>query len=610
MTSTLLQSIEAKEQLENILVAINKALPNQEPILKELSKYSQSKDQFIKRLQQQWYQRDLPVFTELQIRQMNSAYYSEKAKKQVSNGLQGKEMIDMDSRHWIVKSESEWKGWNASDSVYYDTPLLFEGDIKYEKNFQPLVVCDQASNSVNLILSLTKLIKKGAEMCLSDSNWVNLFLTFARNHMPNDHQTLSKYSDSIDTLFEQIVGSCNADAEIGKIRTALANITRKPGESIQTPLYRFKSLYEMLISINLPDLDSEKIKIRADNYSCNIAKNLVTPNTGKVLADYVVIRQQRDETVNLMKLCNVITTHESGNVADRIQHIMYLPSSASRLDATISAASNVEELLVATAALPAGGSSTPQFRRNSRPSTPDHRGGHRARSPYKQSGDNGWRRGRNGSVHTPGGSIHPPPYSSSSRRNSGAGDYIRPYSGRGRSGNRQRTPGYNQRRSNDRQGRSGDRKSKSGDRGGSHRQRGHTPGRGDNRSGGNHWNDKSQRSTGNYHGSRGRSDGRRSATPKQDHCMRCGSTNHLSKDCPVYPYYNGEECRVCGLMHNTKYHRERSTSNRRNYPQRSVKSHHVGLESSKEDSQQATGVQIPTPQYNSTGFENIFGGKN
>ena len=98
MTSTLLQSIEAKEQLENILVAINKAIPNQEPILKELSKYSQSKDQFIKRLQQQWYERDLPVFTELQIRQ-NSAYYSEKAKKQVSNGLQGKEMIDMESRH-------------------------------------------------------------------------------------------------------------------------------------------------------------------------------------------------------------------------------------------------------------------------------------------------------------------------------------------------------------------------------------------------------------------------------------------------------------------------------------------------------------------------------
>ena len=106
MTSTLLQSIEAKEQLENILVAINEALPNKEPIQRELSKYSQSKDQFVKRLQQEWYQRELPIYTELQVRQMNSAYYSDKAKKQVSNGLQGKNMIDMESRSWIIKSSS------------------------------------------------------------------------------------------------------------------------------------------------------------------------------------------------------------------------------------------------------------------------------------------------------------------------------------------------------------------------------------------------------------------------------------------------------------------------------------------------------------------------
>ena len=116
----------------------------------------------------------------------------------------------------------------------------------------------------------------------------------------------------------------DADSEIAKIRTSLANITRKPGESIQTPLYRFKTLYEMLISINLPDLDSEKVKIRADNYSCNVAKHLVTSNTAKIISDYVTIRQQRDENVNLMKLFNVITTHEAGAPSDRIQHIMNL----------------------------------------------------------------------------------------------------------------------------------------------------------------------------------------------------------------------------------------------------------------------------------------------
>ena len=32
-----------------------------------------TKEQLIKRLQQEWYHRELPIYTELQVRQMNSA---------------------------------------------------------------------------------------------------------------------------------------------------------------------------------------------------------------------------------------------------------------------------------------------------------------------------------------------------------------------------------------------------------------------------------------------------------------------------------------------------------------------------------------------------------
>ena len=38
--------------------------------------------------------------------------------------------------------------------------------------------------------------------------------------MANDHQTLSKYCDDVDNLFDQIVGAVNADSEIAKIRTS------------------------------------------------------------------------------------------------------------------------------------------------------------------------------------------------------------------------------------------------------------------------------------------------------------------------------------------------------------------------------------------------------
>ena len=145
MTSSLLQSIETKDQLHNVLAAINEAFPNRAPIENELSRYSASKEQSIRRLQQEWYNRELPLYTELQVRQMNSAYYSERAKKQVSADLQGRTLIDMDSRSWVSKSSTRWSGWNASESVYYDTPLLFEGDINFEKNFQPLIVSDKDS---------------------------------------------------------------------------------------------------------------------------------------------------------------------------------------------------------------------------------------------------------------------------------------------------------------------------------------------------------------------------------------------------------------------------------------------------------------------------------
>ena len=45
MASNLLQSIETKEQLHNVLAAINEAFPNHASIETELGKYTASKEQ-------------------------------------------------------------------------------------------------------------------------------------------------------------------------------------------------------------------------------------------------------------------------------------------------------------------------------------------------------------------------------------------------------------------------------------------------------------------------------------------------------------------------------------------------------------------------------------
>ena len=129
------------------------------------------------------------------------------------------------------------------------------------------------------------------------------------------------------------------------------------------------------------------MKIRSDNYCCNSVKYLVSPNTSKIIAEYVFLKQQRSEHLSLVKICTVVTTHEAANPADRLQQVMSLPLAATRLDTSLTAASNVEELLVASSGL-----SQSSFSRGarSRSGTPGRNFDNRGRSPFKQKNTGAW----------------------------------------------------------------------------------------------------------------------------------------------------------------------------------------------------------------------------
>ena len=226
-----------------------------------------------------------------------------------------------------------------------------------------------------------------------------------------------------------------------------------------------------------------------------------------------------------MKICHIITSHEAGNPADRIQQIMSLPASASRLDATISAASNVEELMVAASAFP--NDSFP-LRRMSRHNSPVQHKGRQTRSPFRQQRNIDWKRGRNGSFHSPNGSRwfkkSPSPWRSNSTDKSDRGD-----------------SGFKQDKS---------------------QQRTHTRRRREWQSPGGRWWRESSRSPVKGNDSRSHKERGRSSTPRGRKCIRCGDSVHSSENCPIYPYYNGKPCTVCKLMHDTKFHRKCSSSGR------------------------------------------------
>ena len=231
----------------------------------------------------------------------------------------------MESRNWIVKTDSVWRGWNPEDSEYFEAPIKFEGEIKFNQYYEQLVVSDKDSGSVNLIWTIKKLIKRGSDSCLSNENWISLWLQFSRKYMPSSYTTLSRYSDNLETLFLTLVTNINADEELGKLRSTMARLHRKPGEQIQVALYKLKSYYELLLGISFPQLDSNTATIRADNYSANSAKYFVSSNTGAVINKYIGYKVQKGEPVNVMGVCQVISQHENTTTSDAIQTVMYLP---------------------------------------------------------------------------------------------------------------------------------------------------------------------------------------------------------------------------------------------------------------------------------------------
>merc|ERR1712055_534324 len=275
----------------------------------------------------------------------------------------------------------------------------------------------------NLIWTIKKLIKRGSVSCLSDENWISLFLQFGRKYMPTSYPTLARYSDNLETLFQTLVTNINADEELAKLRSTMARLHRRPGEQLQVPLYKLKSYYELLLGISFPQLDSDTATIRADNYSANSAKYFVITNTGAVITKNIHYKVQKGEPVNVMNVCQVVAQHENTSPADAIQSVMYLPEVATRLDTQMSTASNVEELVIASSRIERGrGYSPKQGGQQHRPNSPARQNQNYGGSSYSQrsSGGSNYRSPGGTNYRSSGGSSYRSPGCSNYRSSCGS----------------------------------------------------------------------------------------------------------------------------------------------------------------------------------------------
>ena len=217
MNSTI-QQLQANLKFEKLLDLFEEIAPDNQNVQKQISLLSNSKSNYIKKLQSMWYAIQTPKFTELEIREICQGYYVNLEHTNEMRVIQGLNKIAIvDPRNWIVKSENAWHGWNCETGSYYSEPLLFEGAVNYTKIFEPLTISNKESGSINLIWTLTKFITQGSRMGLSQENWVTVWLTLAKLNMSNDFQALSRHSDNVDALFIQMTASINSENEIAKI---------------------------------------------------------------------------------------------------------------------------------------------------------------------------------------------------------------------------------------------------------------------------------------------------------------------------------------------------------------------------------------------------------
>ena len=511
-----IQNLEIADNLETVLTLLQDIAPTNQKVTDQLGKISKNRNTYITQLQDKWHARTRPTHCEMDIKTLNTLFYASKEDNKMIADINGRPQTEMNSRDWIIKSADKWIGWDGETSQYLTLPILFEGPLDFRRNFEHLVISDRESGSINLIWTIQKILEKGISMSLSNENWISCFLHLAKIYIPTSYQSLSRYSDDLEGLFVTLVAGVNADHEISKIRTCMSKLTRKPGEMIQSALFKLRSQYEMLIQISFPGMDAASITLRSDNYTCNCAQYFVSSNTGKICSQYIQYKVSRGDENTVLKLSNLITQHEALNATDRITTTHTLPDSGCKLDLQMYTCSNVEDLMVQTAQL--------------------QRAGRRSESAQKQT---------RGNTRSP--SQHRQNYRDKNRSKSPSSE--RKYR-QGTRGRETQTKDPKQEKFHKKGYRS---KSTSLDRNQKYRNNSKHDDRGDKNSYKTQRQDKSKSPTSGYRGK----------SPDQLVCIRCGDP-HYAKECARYLFYDGPSCSVCGFLHKTRDHRQRSSSKERN----------------------------------------------
>ena len=572
--ATDLDNYKLKNELEKLKAAIVKFTPDNDGLVNTVKGLTPKNNILINNLIEAWRTREIPELSEKDIIKQNLDYQSRPKRLETlaQVGLDTNDLVN--EKRWILKNADGWYGWIPDSQAYTNRPLIYGGDLDYEKKFEKKVLKYQVSGTINLYRTMKKFLETFIKMGLTNSQICDILLELCKKHVPHQYSSLARHTDNAEKLWIELASSLNNDVEEAKVRKALCGISRKVAEPINLPLFDIKSLYDQILDLTHPGLDPAIHEEKATQHACKCIEFLVSKGIKQLFDNYQRDKVVHNEKINLVELVNIITQQENTRDEYKITQTLYLPPACSRLDIQPDVNTSSEQIVIMRNETYAnkrdkqqrilrsrsnsitddrreskdrvyhkgysGGDKSPRyseekpyFRRNySREARIDSSQSRRNQPKYEQRDKSDERYKSYGSKRLYEDAS---PYRNDTRREAS------PYQGdskRDQYNNSYRSDRY-RRESRSPDNRYSNNNNKNGQSPVAYRRKSIEPQRRDSRHSPARDGQPQQR---------GRSSSRDGV---KDKCRRCGAIGHMAERCEMFPYWRGKPC-DCGLLHRRK----------------------------------------------------------